>query len=105
MFIVAIILNIIYAKKYVLSPINNNDDLKNYIQYFATSKISDLEYTETITWFSRLIHNSYLQNRETDDDFTSIINKLHLILRPQNNTGLCIAINHKDLYKSIKRFI
>ena len=103
MFIVAIILNIIYEKKYVLPPINNKEDLKNYIQYFSTSKISDLEYTESITWFSRLIHNSYLQTRDIDDDFTSIINTLHLILRPQNNTGLCIAINHKDAFIKLSK--
>ena len=60
--------------------------------------LNNLEYTESITWFSRIIHSAYLQKAETQDIFTEIINKLHLILRPQNNDRLCIAFKHKKSF-------
>ena len=82
MFAIAILLNIIYEKRFGLPQISNIRDLTNYLEYFSSSTISDLEYTESITWFSRIIHSAYLQKAETQDIFTEIINKLHLILRP-----------------------
>lgn len=57
-----------------------------------------LNYTETITWFSRIVHSSYLQKVDTQNNFTEIINKLHLILRPENNNRLCIALKHKKSF-------
>lgn len=98
MFAIAILLNIIYEKRFGLPQISNIRDLTNYLEYFSSSTISDLEYTESITWFSRIIHSAYLQKAETQDIFTEIINKLHLILRPQNNDRLCIAFKHKKSF-------
>ena len=55
MFAIAILLNIIYEKRFGLPQISNIRDLTNYLEYFSSSTISDLEYTESITWFSRII--------------------------------------------------
>ena len=65
MFAIAILLNIIYEKRFGLPQISNIRDLTNYLEYFSSSTISDLEYTESITWFSRIIHSAYLQKAET----------------------------------------
>ena len=93
-------------RRFGLPQISNIRDLTNYLEYFSSSTISDLEYTESITWFSRIIHSTYLQKAETQDIFTEIINKLHLILRPQNNDRLCIAFKHKKSCESlIKDFL
>lgn len=98
MFVITMILILIFEKVYALPPINNMQDLTIYLKYFSSSKISDLEYTETITWFSHKIHSTYIQKAETENTFTDTINKLYLILRPQNNDRLSIAFKHKKSF-------
>lgn len=98
MFVISILLILVYEKRYALPSINNICTLESYLEYFSTSTISDLEYTETITWFSQILHSVYIQKTESQDIFTETINKLHLILRPQDNDKLCIAFKHKKSF-------
>lgn len=97
MFAIAILLNIIYEKLFELPQISNIHDLTNYLEYFSSSTISVLEYTESITWFSGIIHSAYLQKTETQDIFTEIINKLHLILHPR------IVLKHKKSFTKLSQ--
>ncbi len=98
-----VLLIIIYEKCFSLHPINNLEDLKSYLNYFAFCQISDLEYSETITWLSIALHSAYLQKTDVQDEFTNIINKLDLILRPQENVKLCIASKHKKSFIKLSR--
>lgn len=98
MFVIAMLLILVYEKRYALPPISNIRTLASYLEYFSTSTISDLEYTETITWFSQILHSAYIQKTDSQDAFTKTINKLHLILRPQDNDKLCIAFKHKQSF-------
>ena len=86
----------IYYKILLLPTINTYDILLEYLNYFSSDTIKDLEYTEAITWFSELVRSAYKTKDGTfDQQLTDIINKLYYILRP-NDHNISDALSRKS---------
>lgn len=68
----------------------SDERLQYFFEYFKNN-VSDLKYTEIITWISRWIHHYFRFDNKQNEK----IKKLELLLRPENN-GLCLAIYHKN---------
>lgn len=76
----------IYYKILLLPAIDTYDILCEYLNYFCSDTLKDLEYTEAITWFSEIIRSAYKTKDGTfDKKLTDIINKLYCILRPDKH--------------------
>lgn len=91
-FLLVVVMNLLYEKKCSLPKIESIEILKAYLKYFSEEELSYLEFTETITWFYRMIHTSYVERKEKTEDFTLIMNQLHYIMRPENNSTNCAVI-------------
>ncbi len=99
-FIISVFLTNIYYKLFKLPKIENINILIMYIDFFKP-EISDLLYTETVTWFSHLIKDAYIKPNECKTtEFSNYINRLYLILRP-NDLGLCEATKRKSSFISL----
>lgn len=96
-FTLVLVMNVVYEKVCVLPRIESLDGLYKYLKYF-TSEISYLEYTESITWFYRMICVEYRTKTSAYTDKEEIINQLHSLLRPYGNGTNSIAVNRKDLF-------
>jgi len=97
-FLLAIFLMTIYEKKYSLPKIESLQTIDDYLSYFSSAQISDLEYSESITWFSHLMRSAYLKKHEKTDDYVTLVNTLYRILRSEKDSNLCIALNHKNSF-------
>jgi hypothetical protein len=101
LFIVDMLLSYIYYKKMTLPDLETYDILKKYLEYFSSSIFSDLEYTESITWFSRLVQTSFRKKEEANNDIlNNTVHKLYLVLRP-NSQNLCDALKRKSAFSNL----
>lgn len=99
-FIISIFLTNIYYKLFKLPEIEDINILIMYIKFFKP-EISDLLYTEAVTWFSHLIKDVYIKPNECKSkELNSHVNSLYLILRP-NDLGLCEATKRKSSFISL----
>lgn len=99
-FCVALVMNVVYEKVFVLPRIESLDALYAYLKYFA-SRHSYFEYTESITWFYRMICAEYKTKREIYTDKEEIINQLHYLIRPYGNGTINIAMNRMNLFRKL----
>jgi hypothetical protein len=101
LFIINALLSYIYYKKLTLPELETYDILKKYLEYFSASNFSDLEYTESITWFSRLVQTSFRKKEEASDDILNIaVHELYLVLRP-NSHNQCDALMRKSAFANL----
>lgn len=90
----------VFDKINIYSNILKKDIIDEYLHFLGSNHMSDIKYSEVITWFSRWNHNSYLQKNNYEQESNNIILKLELLLRP-NEKGLCKAYYHKNIFKEL----
>lgn len=99
-FFVVLAMNVVYEKVFVLPRIESLDVLYTYLKYFS-SEHNYLEYTESITWFYRMICAEYKAKRDVYTDKEGIIYQLHFLLSPYGNGTISIAMNRMNLFREL----